>query len=106
MPMSVQITETFEISYFDKDHQFIKLRRDNAPLSAAQDTGIKMTALLIVNKDDKPDKEYGKIMIRTFKEPFVYGQPANVIQTDVPLKNNRLILLKARNVEYEIRANT
>ena len=57
--MQVQITETFEVNYFDRDHQFIKLRRDNAPMVVPQDTGIKMTALFVINKDDKSDREYG-----------------------------------------------
>ena len=47
------------MSYFDRDHQFMRLRRDNAPLFATQDTGVKMTVCLCINKDDKGDKEYG-----------------------------------------------
>jgi len=67
------VTEAFEINYLDRDHQFLKLRRDNAQMEVMQDTGIKITALLIINKDNKGDKEYGQITIRTFKQPLLPG---------------------------------
>jgi hypothetical protein len=66
--MQVQITEAFEVSYFDDhDHKFIKTKSDNAsmaPEEIPKDTGVKMTAFMVINKDNKGDKEYGTITLR------------------------------------------
>ena len=66
--MQVQITEAFEVSYFDNhDHKFIKMKQDNAGMAKGEeskDTGVKMTAFMVINKDDKGDKEYGNITIK------------------------------------------
>lgn len=75
MPMQVQICEVFEISYFDRDHQIFRLRRDNAPIHTPQDTGVKLTALLVINKDDKSNKDYGEIMLRSFQPYVLPNQP-------------------------------
>ena len=57
--MQLQITETFEISYFDNnDHTFIKLKADNIDIMNEKDwldTGVKITAFLILNDDLKGD---------------------------------------------------
>jgi hypothetical protein len=66
--MQVQITEAFEVSYFDnQDHKFIKMKADNstmAPEDIPKDTGVKMTVFMVLNKDDKGDKQYGTITMR------------------------------------------
>jgi hypothetical protein len=88
MPMQAQITEVFEASYFDRDHQFTRLRRDNAPLWTAQDTGVKLTVIWVLNKDDKVDREYGQIKLRSFGPHPLPGQPAHFEETTYDLKNN------------------
>jgi hypothetical protein len=35
-----------------------------APEQESQDTGVKMTAFMVLNKDDKGDKEYGTISLK------------------------------------------
>ena len=75
MPMQVQICEVFEISYFDRDHQIFRLRRDNAPIHTPQDTGVKLTAMLVINKDDKTNKDYGELLVRSFQPHINPTQP-------------------------------
>jgi hypothetical protein len=63
-----------------------------------------VTALWVINKDDKGDKEYGQIIVRNFKPPLAPGQPPQYEDTTFDLKHNQLIILKARLVEYRIEA--
>ena len=55
--MQLQITETFEISYFDNsDHKFIKMKADNLDILNEKDwldTGVKISAFFIINDDLK-----------------------------------------------------
>ena len=90
--MQLQITETYEISYFDRDHQFIRTRQDNN-FSKEDDTGVKLTAFYIINKDDKPDKDYGTISLETDD-----GKKTQ----DFHLRNNSIIFIKSRLVRYKI----
>ena len=65
--MQVQITEAFETSYLDNhDHKFVKMKQDNVDMQgdSTQDTGVKMTVFMVVNKDEKGDKEYGNITLK------------------------------------------
>ena len=100
--MQLQLCEAFEISYFDEGHQTIRLRRDNAPMSAPHDTGVKVTALLVINKDNKGDKEYGEINLR--HRIRREGELTKWDESSFKLKHNQLLLMRARNVEYEIQA--
>ena len=97
--MNAQICECFEVSYLDRDHQFLKWRRDNHGFEAAEDTGVKMTALVVINNDKYGDKEYGEIRIRKSR-----NQPSEP-ETEVVkfnMRHNSLILLKSRVIDYEI----
>lgn len=61
-----------------------------------------MTAIYVINKDDKVDKEYGQITLRNFTEQIVPNKQPVFEDKKFNLKHNQLILLKSRNVEYEI----
>ena len=34
---------------------------------SSQDTGVKLTVFMVLNKDDKGDKEYGQISLKPMK---------------------------------------
>ena len=43
------------------------MKQDNVSMNKeeeSKDTGVKMTAFMVLNKDDKGDKEYGSITLR------------------------------------------
>ena len=58
----------YEVSYFDNnDHKYIKMKQDNTtmlPENVPKDTGVKMSVFLVINKDNKADKEYGSITLK------------------------------------------
>jgi len=99
--MQLQITECFEVSYFDNlQHAFMRLTKDNHSLNDAVDTGIKVTAFLIINEDKYVDKEYGQITIATIKDNEVAEEKS------FNLRHNSLILVKSRCAAYRIDAKS
>jgi hypothetical protein len=86
MNLQLQITEVFEISFFDeKDHCFVKEKRDN---SCDVDNGIKLTIFYVLTEDKYSD--YGHLIFD--------GQK-------IALENGLLVLAKSRKVKYEIKSN-
>ena len=103
--MQAQLCEMYEISYFDNlDHKFIKMKADNTnmdPANAKHDTGVKMTAFVVVNKDTKADREYGCLKAT----PMEGSGSESAGAKQFSLRNNCLILIKSRCVKYEIHSN-
>lgn len=95
----------YEVSYFDNlDHQFIKMKQDNASMAkenATKDTGVKISVFLVINKDNKADKEYGSITVK----PMDYSGAIDMEAKTFNLRNNSMIIIKSRCVSYEIKAN-
>lgn len=54
-----------------------------------------MTVFMVLNKDDKGDKEYGTITIK----------PINGEEKTYHLRNNSMFIMKSRCVLYEVKAN-
>ena len=103
--MQSQVCEMYEISYFDNlDHKFIKMKADNTNMdnkNAKYDTGVKMTAFVIINKDTKADREYGYIKLT----PMDNSGAQSMEPKQFNLRNNSFILIKSRCVKYEIHSN-
>lgn len=79
----------------------MKWRRDNHGVNGMtlEDTGVKMTALVVINNDKYGDKEYGEIKIRKSR-----NTPSDP-ETEVfkfNMRHNCIILLKSRLLDYEI----
>jgi len=74
-----------------------------APEHAEHDTGVKLTAFLVINKDTKADSQYGQITLREMPQ-VVGGTPGK--SESFSLRNNSLIMIKSRRVQYEIKANS
>ena len=73
------------------DHGFIKRHIDSS-FDSSLDTGVKVTMLWVLNKGDEVDSKYGEVVVyRGDKEEVV------------TLKSNRLVIIKSRAVEWEIR---
>jgi len=85
--LTLQLCEYFDVHYFAADHSFFKKHADSTP-----QTGVKVTALLILS-----DLSSGKLKL--------YPNGGNQVR-EVGLKNNTLVLLKSRNVEWEIEGVT
>tara|TARA_B110000285_G_C14982483_1_gene542123 strand:- start:52 stop:462 length:411 start_codon:yes stop_codon:yes gene_type:complete len=102
--MQAQICEMYEISYFDNlDHKFIKMKADNTSMDSKNvkhDTGVKMTAFVVINKDTYADKEYGYIKLTPMDNSGSKMEPKQY-----HLRNNCMILIKSRCVKYEIHSN-
>ena len=83
------------MSYLDNgDHKFINIKQDNSGMANKEmDTGVKLTALLVVNKDTKADREYGKIIINE-----IPSEKSDKTKHEFDLRNNSLILMKARRI--------
>ena len=81
----MQICESFEISFFDKDHQFIKTKRDN---TKQVDNGVKLTVFLALHEDKYSD--YGTITID---------------KKEYPIENGCLLIAKSRLVSYSVKAS-
>lgn len=65
--------------------------------SSANDTGVKVTAMLFVNDDLAGDGEYGHVSLQ--------GQENDKESTtDVTMRCGRMVLLKARQTSYSIQA--
>jgi hypothetical protein len=90
--MCIQITETFEVSYFDRDHQRIDMKRDNIFNDELNDTGVKINAFFVLNDEKYSDRVYGKITVKTNE-----GK-----EESFDLRCNSLLLIKSRLVSYKV----
>jgi hypothetical protein len=99
--MQLQITECFEISYFDNlQHKFMRYTRDNHNINETGDTGIKITAFLVIHADKYVDKEYGTITVASYQD-----NKASEEKT-FNLRHNCMILVKSRRCAYKVEAKS
>ena len=77
----------------------MKFTRDNHELTHSNDTGIKVTAFLVIHEDKYVDKEYGTITVGSNSQNKDDEKTFN-------LRHNSLILVKSRLAAYKVQAKS